>query len=285
MTNASPMLFASLPMYDFAEIVTHTDALWDAIARELTRRGVASVPLALARPSGSLHEHWLDQALLLSHTCGLPLVRVLTQAQHVLGSFAVASGSPDRPGSYRTVIVCRADDPRGTSAGFDGTGGLARFAGAPVAVNDAGSLSGWVSLGVALADAGVRPGPITFTGAHATSVDAVQRGVADLASIDAHSFALFAAHRPAAVAGLRVIGHGPEVAMTPLITARADLVPVLREAIGAALDAIAPTTRWALQIVGFVEGGREMHAQVPELAEKAMTVMPCSGDDPQPVGR
>ena len=73
--------------------------------------------------------------------------------------------------------------------------------------------------------------------------------------------------------------------MTPLITSRADLVPVLRESVVAALDAIPPTTRWALQIVGFVEGGRDMHAQVPHLARKAMDVLPSSGDDPQPVAR
>lgn len=269
-------MIASLPMYDLPEIVTHTDALWEEIARQLTHRGVASVPSTVERPSGALHDHWLDPRLLLSHTCGFPLVRVLTDAQHVLGSLVVASGSPARPGWYRSVVVCRADDARAAD-------GLAGFDGVPVAVNDAGSLSGWVSLGVALADAGIRPGPITFTGAHAVSVAAVRSGSADLASIDAHSFSLFSAHRPSAVEGLQVIGYGPEVAMTPLITAHAELVPALREAVVAAVDAIAPATRAALQIDGFVVGGREMHAQVVGLAAKASTVMPQSGDDPESV--
>ncbi len=269
-------MIASLPMYDFPELVAHTDALWTEIAQQLTRRAVASVPSTLVRPSGSLHGHWLDLELLLSQTCGFPLVRVLTDAQHVLGSFAVATGSPDRPGWYRSVLVCRTDDAR-ASTGVNG------FHNAPVAINDAGSLSGWVSLGVALADAGIRPGNITFTGGHAFSADAVRRGVADLASIDAHTFALLSAHRPAAVEGLRVIGHGPEVAMTPLITANAELVPVLREAVVAALDAVDSATRTALQLVGFVDGGREMHGQVRELAAKAMTVMPHSDGDPEPI--
>lgn len=269
-------MIASLPMYDFPELVGHTDALWDEVARNLTRRGVTPVPATLVRPSGPLQDHWVDPSLLLSHTCGYPLVRVLTDAQHVLGSFAVASASPDRPGWYRSTLVCRIDDARAST----GVGGFDR---ARVAVNDVGSLSGWVSLGVALADAGIKPGPITYTGAHAASVEAVRSGVADLASIDAHSFSLFSAHRPDAVKGLRVIGHGPEVAMTPLITAHGDLVPVLREAVVAAVKTIAPATRAALQISGFIEGGREMHAQVLELAAKAMTVMPHSGDDPEPV--
>ena len=268
-------MIASLPMYDLPEIVTHTDALWEEIARQLTHRGVASAPSTLKRPSGPLHDHWLDPRLLLSHTCGFPLLRVLTDAQHVLGSFVVASGSPARLGWYRSVVVCRADDARAPN-------GVAGFDGAPVAVNDAGSLSGWVSLGVALADAGIRPGPITFTGAHAVSVEAVRSGSADLASIDAHSFSLFSAHRPSAVEGLRVIGHGPEVAMTPLITAHSELVGVLREAVAAAVKAIAPPTRTALQIDGFVVGGREMHDRVLHLAAKASTVMPRSGDDPEP---
>lgn len=269
-------MIASLPMYDFPELVAHTDALWEEIARQLTHRGVASVPATLERPSGPLHDHWLDPRLLLSHTCGFPLVRVLTEAQLVLGSFAVASGRPGRPGWYRSVLVCRNDDARAP-------GGVAGFDGAPVAINDAGSLSGWVSLGAALADAGIRPGPITFTGAHAASVEAVRSGVADLASVDAHSFSLFSAHRPAAVEGLRVIGHGPEVAMTPLFTAHAELVSVLRASVVAAVDAIAPATRMALQIDGFVAGGREMHGQVPGLAAKAMTVMLRSDDGPAPV--
>lgn len=263
-------------MYDFPELVAHTDGLWEEIARHLTRRGVTPVPSALVRPSGSLHDHWLEPGVLLSQTCGFPLVRVLTEAQHVLGSFAVTCGNPDRPGWYRSVVVCRADDARASD-------GLAAFDGAPVASNDVGSLSGWVSLGVVLAEAGIGPGPITFTGGHASSVEAVRNGVADLASIDAHSFSLLLAHRRAAVEGLRVIGHGPEVAMTPLFTAHAELVPILREAIGAAMETIAPATRAALQIGGFVEGGREMHARVTELAETAVTVMPCSGDDPEPV--
>lgn len=71
--------------------------------------------------------------------------------------------------------------------------------------------------------------------------------------------------------------------MTPLITAYGDLVPVLREAVVAALDAISPATRKALQITGFVEGGRDMHGRVLEFAAKAMSVLPLSGSDPEPV--
>ena len=269
-------MIASLPMYDLPEILAHTDALWEEIARQLTDRGVASVPSTLERPSGALHGHWLNPRLLLSQTCGFPLVRVLTDAQHVLGSFVVASGNPARPGWYRSVVVCRADDARASD-------GVAGFDGAPVAVNDAGSLSGWVSLGVALAEAGIHPGPITVTGAHAVSVAAVRSGSADLASIDAHSFSLFSAHRPCAVEGLQVIGHGPEVAMTPLITSHSELVGVLREAVAAAVREIAPPTRTALQIDGFVVGGRAMHDGVLGLAAQASTVMPRSGDDPEPV--
>lgn len=271
-------MIASFPMYDFPELVDHTDALWHEIARQLHARHVSGVPSEIVRPTGSLHDHWVDPALIISHTCGYPLVRILTDAQHVLGSFAVASGSASRAGWYRSVLVCRADDPRAND-------GVAAFDGAAMAANDAGSLSGWVSLGVALADAGIRPGSIRFTGAHALSVDLVRRGGADLASIDAHSFALFTAHRRAAVDALRVVGHGPEVAVTPLFTARAELVPLLRDAIGAALDALTPQTRLALQIDGFVAGGREMHAQVLGLAARAMSVMPRSEDDPEPVAQ
>ena len=111
----------------------------------------------------------------------------------VLGSFAVVGGG-DQPGRYRSRLVARADDPR---IG----GGVAAFGGATAAANDDGSLSGWVSLGWAFGQAGALPGAVRFTGQHALSLLLVRDGLADIASIDAHSYALFCRHRPDSVAG------------------------------------------------------------------------------------
>jgi ABC-type phosphate/phosphonate transport system substrate-binding protein len=253
-----------MPMYDFPEIREHTDALWTAVAQRARSHGI-DAPDYLIRPDIPLEQHWVDPAILLSHTCGYPVMRVLTENQHVLGSFAVRSGDPDQPGWYRTVVVCRAIDHRADA-------GVGAFDGAIVAANDEGSLSGYVSFGVALAEAKAVPSRLVLTGAHERSVAAVLQGSADLASIDAHSFSLLVAHRPAAVMGLRVIGCGPQVAVTPLFTAQRDAVDPLRAAVAQAVATLPATTRDALQLVGFVPHGKEAHEAVSELAERATVV-------------
>ncbi len=267
MTPAARGMCASLPMYDFPEIREHTDLLWNHLASGARRRGLQDVPLLLTRPDGRLVDHWRRNDIFLSHTCGYPVVRELPEV-HVLGSFSVEAG-PSRPGYYRSVIVARATDPRSAI-------GLAAYDGAPVAANGDDSLSGWVSLGWAMAEVGVSAGPVTFTGAHALSVLAVRDGTADVASIDAHSYALFAKHRPDAVAGLGVIGQGPEVAVTPLITARGELVDSLREVVAEAVESMPSESLRALMITGWVPHGRTEHDPVKELAERALTALPPS---------
>ncbi len=258
------MRVASLPMYDFPEIRAHTDLLWDAIAEQSRTMGIDEVPSALTRPDGPLVDHWLRDDLLLSQTCGYPIVRQLPTV-HVLGSFSVEAGTA-RPGHYRSVVVARSSDPRSAD-------GLRAFAGAPAAANDDGSLSGWVSLGWAMAEAGICNGPVTFTGQHALSVLSVRDGMADFASIDAHSFALFSRHRPDAVAGLIIVGHGPEVAVTPLITSREENVGPLREAIGLAIETLPSESLRALMITGWEPHGRDDHEPVKALAQRALAVL------------
>ena len=261
--SAHPRM-ASLPMYDFPEIRAHTNDLWAGMAHELIAVGIDDVPSALTRPDGPLVVHWRDNSLLLSQTCGYPVVRQLPDI-HVLGSFAVVSGA-ERPGHYRSVLVARRSDSRSLH-------GVAGFSGARAAANDDGSLSGWVSLGWAFAEAGASPGPVTFTGQHALSVVAVRDGHADIASIDSHSYSLFARHRPESVEGLVVVGHGPEVAVTPLFTAHTELVEPIRSAVARALNSASPKVLSELMITGWVSHGREDHDHVVQLAERALAVL------------
>ena len=257
------MMLASLPMYDFPEIREHTDLLWDAIAASAREVGLSDVPSSLTRPEGSLANHWRRDDIFLSHTCGYPVVRELPGVW-VLGSFSVSSGT--RAGFYRSAIVARESDPRSLL-------GLVSFDAAPMAANGEDSLSGWVSLGWALANADIAAGSVTFTGSHASSVLAVRDGLADLASIDAHSLALFARHRPDSVRGLTVVAQGPEVAMTPLITARPDLVDPLRSVVTKALEKFSPKSLRALMITGWVPHGRREHEPVTALADAALAVL------------
>lgn len=254
-------------MYDFPEIREYTDALWSGVAARLLEAGLSDVPEVLTRPTGPLVEHWLRPDLFMSHTCGYPVVLKLTPAQHLLGSFSVEAGDPQRPGWYRSVLLCRSSDARGDD-------GLVAFSGAIAAANDDGSLSGWVSLGSAMSQAGIRPGGVRFSGGHEFSITMVTDGSADMACIDAHSFALLSAHRPHCVAGLRILGYGPSIAVTPLFTAQPELVDVLREAVTAAVHGLSVEARAALMITGFVPHGREAFEPVRAMAVEALAVLP-----------
>lgn len=260
---------ASLPMYDFPELRAHTDALWAAIRVALRASGV-DAPDDLSRELLPLREHWLDPSLILSHTCGHPAVTVLDGKVDILGSWATMVDEPGRPGWYRSVIVARADDTRADDLRSFARSGLRLCANGP------DSLSGWVSLASFLhAEPGldddllINEVPVLVTGSHAASLLALQNGTADLASIDAWTFTLLSRVRSDCVRGLRVIGRGPEVAVTPLFTSRRGPVDILREVlVGVAAAPTLAVSRAALGIRGFVPHGMEAHDDVRDLAQR-----------------
>ncbi len=189
----------SLPMYPFPELRHDWDALWAAVHRRLPG---SRATLAWA---DDVHALWTSPDLGLSQACGWPLVTDLAGRVRAIGAFdpriADASG-----GRYGTVIVARRAAP------------LSEFAGRVAAVNASDSLSGWVSLLAAFRSAGAPwHGTVVTTGAHVKSIDAVREGSADVASIDAVTFALLGDLHPESVRGLMVIGRGPLVPCLPLI--------------------------------------------------------------------
>jgi ABC-type phosphate/phosphonate transport system substrate-binding protein len=230
-------------MYDLPEIVPAVDALWARIAGRLRDAGVAGVPASL-RWGGDLYDdHWLHPGLFLSQSCGWPVVDRLDGWVAIVGAFTYA-GVSDAAARYRSVLVTRADDAHRP------------LAGRAVAVNGYDSLSGWVSLRAA-----VDPlGPVRVTGAHVHSVAAVAAGRVDLACIDGVTWNLLTRHRPAAVAGLAVVGHGPLIPCLPLI-AHTTLGPGV-DALRAALLGVTDDT---LGIDGFVARQAADYGPVREL--------------------
>lgn len=217
---------AGLPMYDLPETVADHEALWQAIAAELRRRGVPA-PAQLTRAVG-IDELWRHPDLLLAQMCAWPFVTGLSMRLRVVGAFGYAVGSGGGP-TYRSQLVARA------GAGID-PGDLGR-PGLSIAVNALDSLSGWVSLHGMLAATGGRwQGAITITGSHVASVEDVVGGRADVALVDEVTLALLHSHRPHAMARVEVFGQGPSIPCLPLVVRRAvadELAPIVREALAA----------------------------------------------------
>lgn len=227
---------ASLAMYPFTPLRAATDHLWSVIRRHLGS-GPPSLEWVVVTP-----EVWRHPHLLLAQACGWPLVTGLADRVSVVGTFDYDVPGCER-GTYRSVIVSRHTS---TLAELRTRPGLT------VAINSDDSLSGWISLQVAWGD---RPPAPLETGAHLQSVRALAEGRADVASIDAVTWAHVCTFEPALVAGLYVIGEGPRVPCLPIVAGwrYASEVPALRAAFAAALtDPIAAEACAALRLRSFV---------------------------------
>jgi len=247
---------ASFPMYDLPEVRWATDALWAAVAARLSAAGIAPAP-ALGRAS-SLADLWTDPALLLSQTCGNPYVRHYRDRLRLVATPCYAAPGCDGP-RYRSLLVVRADAPGDR---------LADFHGAVCAVNEWGSLSGWVALAAALPEPPNRFfRAALITGAHADSMAAVAAGQADIAAIDCVTHALLQRHRPAATVGLRVIGRTALAPALPLVTRRDTddaTVAALQSALrGALADPGLAEARAALLIEGIEILGEADYDAIP----------------------
>ena len=270
-------MLASLPMFDFDELRSAHDALWAAIADELRARGI-DAPATLTRPEVPLSRHWRHPQLLFSQTCGYPYAAYYRPHLKLIGTFHYSLPVDDGPGYYRSLLVARATDRRipADPAATD----LRSFCGATVAINNTDSLSGCVSLGVTLLDCGVdEVGEVIVTGAHKDSLREMQAGRVDLAIIDALTFALMSDVRPSAVEGVTVIGSGPRIPCTPLVTAQAALVEPIREALPPVLARLAveaPSVLRALRILAFVEHSDDDYNPTIPMGERASELMPVA---------
>lgn len=240
-------MIAAFQMYDWPEAQDRMDTFWARVADNLNDLGF-DAPSRLSRPQ-DLAAPWPDPRLLLGQTCGLPFVR------GACGD-AIIVARPDfglqgaRDGFYRSAIVARADED----------GDLAAYRGRRLAVNGFDSQSGCN----ALADTVARLYPdvadgyfrsVSVSGSHRLSATMVAEQEADIAAVDAVSWALFAEAEPTRHQRLRVIGWTRRMPALPFITAarnrwrREPLRQALRDAaeqdiIGAGVPvAVVPAVR------------------------------------------
>jgi len=212
-------MVASLAMYPFEPLRSFTDSLWNAIRQHLGW-GPLSLEWAVSAP-----EVWRHPDLLLAQTCGWPLVNQLLDEVAVIGTFDYDVPGADG-GRYQAVLIGR------FSSTFEELRGCP---GAVVATNSTESLSGWISLQSAW---GGPPPAVVETGSHLESVRAVAEGRADVASIDAVTWALISSLEPQLVSELTVVGSGPPVPCLPIVVPLRHIahVDALRAAFTAAIS-------------------------------------------------
>lgn len=243
-------MIASLGMYDRAETAPANDRLWAGIRDGLRARGI-DAPQGLTRGGGAYWAAWQAPDLVLSQTCGFPYRARLHGQVTLIGTpdYGV-EGCP--PGHYRSVFVVRADDPRA----------LADFDGQPIAYNEALSQSGWAAPQNHAAGLGLRLLPGLCTGGHRLSALAVAEGRADLAAIDAVTWAMLHRWEPAA-ATLRVLtATSPTPGLPYIAAADADQAATF-DAVAAAIAALSPEDRDALRLRGLIRIAPEAYLAVP----------------------
>lgn len=250
-------MLAGFPMYDRPETRGAHDRLW-----RLIRAALGYGPAALTRAyDDDLWELWEHPELLLGVSCGLPLRTRLKGKVTLVGS--LVNDLPGCPrGHYFSRIVIRADaEPLPFAA----------YAGARLAYNQAHSQSGWAAAQNHAALHGFRFTDVVETGAHRESVRAVAEGRAEIACIDAVSWALICEHDGFA-AGVQVIGATEPTPGEPVLTAPGRDAAALARAMAEAIDALSPEDRAVLHLAGFAPV-----EELPLAAYEAVSTPPGPG--------
>ena len=254
----------SLPMYDLPEVRAATDAWAAGLARHLRAAGFAASG-ELAR-TGDPHGDWRDPSLLLSQTCGYPFTHEFAGRLRLLATPVYAADGCTEA-DYSSVIVARVGGP--VRSPGDARGRRAVY-------NTADSMSGHLALRAVIAPlAGGRPffASVIESGAHVRSMEMMAGDEADIAAIDAVTFALMKSRRPETVARLAVIARGPLVPALPYVTAMArppaEVTRLKRALAEAAADPALAEARAALLIDRFAFLDPESYRRILDVEARA----------------
>ncbi|MFJ2481883.1 phosphate/phosphite/phosphonate ABC transporter substrate-binding protein [Pseudomonas sp. NPDC087598] len=214
-----------LLMYVAPEPIRAANECW--ISRILEHLGV----IRLNAESLSLPELWLSPDLLLTQTCGYPLMTALRGEVRIVGRprYELPDASA---GNHCSLILSRADDPRKSLADFRSSRGV---------INSDDSNSGMNLLRHRLAplqQGGRFFASVGISGAHRESLRWLREGLADLAAIDSVTYAYLAHYAADEVSGLHVVGRSALSPTLPFITfagASDEQVEQLRQVMNQAL--------------------------------------------------
>lgn len=214
--------FAELLMYVAPERVREAQQQW------LSRVLALLAAERLDAQGLDLKQLWLSPQLLLTQTCGYPLMTQLRGQVQVVGRpiYQLANSGG---GNHCSLIVARADDPRQQLDDFRGSHGL---------INSEDSNSGMNLFRHALAPLqreGKFFAQVSLTGGHRNSLAALKAGVGDLAAIDSVTFDYLARDGSEEVAGVKVIGRTAQGPCLPYITRIGEDAEGIRQAMNQAL--------------------------------------------------
>ncbi|MDR6956824.1 ABC-type phosphate/phosphonate transport system substrate-binding protein [Pseudomonas brassicacearum] len=154
--------------------------------------------------------HWLSPDLLLSQTCGYPLITSLRGKVRLIGrpSYELAHSSG---GDHCGLLLCRADSTVADLAGFQGSHGL---------INAWDSNSGMNLLRHTLAGISDRGffSKLSVTGSHRESLRRLKGYEGDLASIDSVTYDYLARDNSDEIEGLKVLVRSVRSPCLPYIT-------------------------------------------------------------------
>lgn len=225
--------YAELLMYIAPEPIRAANEQW--LARILEHLGGSR----LDAEGLSLLELWRSPELLLTQTCGYPLMTVLRGQVRIVGRprYELPDASA---GHHCSLILSRADDPRRSLAAFFDSRGV---------INSEDSNSGMNLLRQRLAPL-QRDGrffaSVGLSGGHRESLRWLREDRADLAAIDSVTFAYLAQHAAEEVGGLRVVARSAFSPTLPFITAAStthEQIEHLRRAMNRSLQDLPDVAR------------------------------------------
>jgi ABC-type phosphate/phosphonate transport system substrate-binding protein len=240
----------ALPMYNVAPAVARD---WQTLLQHVHAQLEPLLDhhgdtLRIVEPDSSLENFWLRDDLLLSQTCGYPLVNALAGRVRL-----IATPEFDIPGcaggEYRSVIVAN---------GRVGGSSIEAFRGLRAAINNPDSNSGMNLFRRAVAPfAGSAPffSGVIETGGHLASLKALQDDAADLAAIDCITLEFVREHRPERLHGIDEIGYTESAPGLPVIASKHvshDTARAIFAALNATLDA-EPELAARLKLRRFIE--------------------------------
>jgi ABC-type phosphate/phosphonate transport system substrate-binding protein len=214
-----------------------------------------------------LQDLWLRPDLLLSQTCGYPLVTTLAGRVQLIAtpSFKETAGNP---GDYHSIVV--------TSHPEIDT--LAQSRGRRAAYNSNDSNSGMNLLRHAVAPLANRQAffaSVHETGSHLASLRALtSQDKADIAAIDCVTFAFAREHLPHLAAGVREIGVTNSAPGLPLIASKhlpPDGVAALTAALSDAIDDHRPLAN-RLRLERFVQRPLADYASILQMESEAIAL-------------